>query len=272
MSVTISSHDGYYLARGAGDVERLRLLNRAYGPESEALLRRAGLAAGLRVMEVGCGSGNMIRWLAEQAGPSGLLVGLDISVEQIEQARRQVEASGLTNVSFLAADVAAPALAEAGFDLVYCRLVLIHLTKPAEALRAMAALLKPGGRLVCEEIDSSRWRCEPPSRLVARSAELKLALSDRRGQHWRIGSDLAKLVREIGFRQVTASEHMPLVRKGEEKRLLGISFLDLAPELLKEGLTTREEVAEVAAEMERVAADDRVLLGLPAMGQVWAVK
>jgi hypothetical protein len=58
----------YLLATGAQEVERLRLLEEAYGPQSQALLRRASLREGLRVVEVGCGSGNVTCWLAAQVG------------------------------------------------------------------------------------------------------------------------------------------------------------------------------------------------------------
>jgi ubiquinone/menaquinone biosynthesis C-methylase UbiE len=51
--------EDYLLARGAADVDRLALLNQLYGPSSEALLLRAGLKPGMRVAEIGCGSGNM---------------------------------------------------------------------------------------------------------------------------------------------------------------------------------------------------------------------
>jgi hypothetical protein len=45
----------YILATGGKDLARLRLLQEVYGPGSQASLRRAGLAAGQRVLEVGCG-------------------------------------------------------------------------------------------------------------------------------------------------------------------------------------------------------------------------
>jgi ubiquinone/menaquinone biosynthesis C-methylase UbiE len=272
MSASSRQSDGYALARGEKEVERLRLLQRAYGPGSEALLRRAGLSLGMRVLEVGCGSGNMTCWLAEHVGPAGAVVALDNSEAQLEQARRQVGERSLRNVTFAVADATAPDLPAESFDLVYSRLLLMHLTDPLKALRAMAGLVKPGGRVVCEEMDLSRWVCEPPSRLQARSHELKLALSDRRGQHWRVGASLHELFRQAGLSEVAVSANVPLVLRGEEKRLLVISFRELAPQLIQEQFATEAEVIEIVAEMERVAADGSVLLSLPFMVQAWARK
>jgi hypothetical protein len=134
----------------------------------------------------------------------------------------------------------------------------------------MTRLVKPGGVVVCEEMDLSRWVCEPPSRLQARSCELKLALSDRRGQHWRVGTSLHELFRRAGLTDVAVSANVPMVLQGEEKRLLVISFREMAPQLIQEQLTTEQEVTEIVTEMERVAADGTILLSLPFMGQAWA--
>lgn len=143
----------YVLATGGKDVHRLQLLHRVYGPGTEALFRRVGLRDGLRVVEVGCGSGNTACWVAEQVGPHGSVVGIDVSPGQVEQARRQAAERGLRNAEFHVADAYSPRLPEGSFDLAYCRLVLMHLTRPADALAAMRDLVRPGGLVVCEEMD-----------------------------------------------------------------------------------------------------------------------
>lgn len=264
--------DRYTLARGARELARLRLLHNAYAAGSEALLKRAGLRPGMRVVEFGCGTGNMTCWLAERVGSTGSVVGLDNSRAQLALARRQAAARHLTNATFALADIHAPGLPRGSFDLAYARLLLMHLTDPVAALRAMKALVRPGGLVVCEEMDLSRWLCDPPSCLVARSHELKVALSDRHGQHWRLGTSLHRVFRQAGFRDLHVSAHQPLALRGEEKRLTALSFVQLAPQFVREGLASRREVAEIAAEMERLAADETTLFGLPFMGQVWAVR
>jgi ubiquinone/menaquinone biosynthesis C-methylase UbiE len=165
--------DRYVLATGAQEVERLRLLQEAYGPQSQALFRRAGLHEGLRVVEIGCGSGNMTRWLATQVGAGGSVVGVDNSPAQVEQARRLADARGLANVRFVVANAYAPGLPAASFDMAYGRLVLMHLTRPADGLRAMRELVRPGGRVLCEEMDLTRWVCDPPSARMDRLFQLK---------------------------------------------------------------------------------------------------
>src|SRR5215475_14364042 len=102
----------YILATGGKDVKRLRLLHEVYGPSTEALFHRVGLRDGLRVVEVGCGSGNIACWVAEQIRPNGSVVAIDIGSDQIEQARQQARSRNLQNIEFHVADAYSPRLAE----------------------------------------------------------------------------------------------------------------------------------------------------------------
>src|SRR5215472_11408075 len=100
----------YILATGGKDVKRLRLLHEVYGPGTEALFRRVGLRDGLRVAEIGCGSGNTACWVAQQVAPSGSVVAIDVSPDQVEQARQQAQSLNLRNVEFQVADAYSPRL------------------------------------------------------------------------------------------------------------------------------------------------------------------
>jgi 2-polyprenyl-3-methyl-5-hydroxy-6-metoxy-1,4-benzoquinol methylase len=94
----LSEH--YILATGGKDVKRLRLLHEVYGPGTEALFHRVGLRDGQRVVEIGCGSGNIACWVAQQIAPSGSVVAIDISRDQIEEARQQAQRRNLRNIEF----------------------------------------------------------------------------------------------------------------------------------------------------------------------------
>jgi SAM-dependent methyltransferase len=259
----------YILATGSGEVERLRLLQEVYGPNSQSLLRRAGLREGLRVVEIGCGSGNVACWLADEVGPRGSVVGIDNSPAQVEQARQQAEARGMSNVEFRVGDANAPGLAEGTFDLAYARLVLMHLANPGQALEAMRRLVRPGGCVACEEMDLTRWICDPPSDLVRRFYELNITLGERHGGHFRLGPSLPGLFQAAGLAPEVAA-NFPLAIRGEQKRLLDLTFREFAPELVREQLASQAEVDAIAAELVRVAADETTLLAFPLLVQAGA--
>jgi SAM-dependent methyltransferase len=262
----------YILATGGKDSKRLRLLHDVYGSGTETLLRRAGLRDGLRVVEVGCGSGNIACWAAEQVAPGGSVVAIDVSAEQIEQARRQAANRNLRNIEFHVADAYAPRLPEGVFDLAYCRLVLMHLTRPADALAAMRALVRPGGVVACEEMDLGCWLCDPPAEAMTRFFALNTALGERRGENFSLGVSLHRLFRDAGFACPEVGANFALALQGERKRLLGMTFAEFAPELVREGLASQVEVDQVTAALMALADDESTLFGFPLVVQVWAAR
>jgi SAM-dependent methyltransferase len=262
----------YILATGRRDVKRLRLLHEVYGPGTEALLRGVGLRDGQRVLEIGCGNGNIACWVARQVAPHGSVLAIDNSADQVEQAREQARDRGLGNIEFQVADAYSPRLPEDSFDLVYCRLVLSHLTRPAAALAVMRGLARPGGLVVCEEIDLGCWRCDPPAEAMTRFFALNAALGERRGENFSLGASLHRLFRAVGFARPEVGANFALALRGEKKRLLGMTFAEFAPELVREGLASQEEAERVTAGLLALADDETTLFGFPLVVQVWAVR
>jgi ubiquinone/menaquinone biosynthesis C-methylase UbiE len=118
-----------------------------FAPIAQGLVEAVAPAPGERVVDVGCGRGAALLPVAAAVGPSGRVVGVDISVRMIELLDREVAAAGLANVELHVMDASAPELPRGGSDAVLASLVLFFLPQPQAALRAWAALLRPGGRL-----------------------------------------------------------------------------------------------------------------------------
>jgi SAM-dependent methyltransferase len=262
----------YVLATGAAELDRLRLLQEVYGPVTEGALRAAGLRPGMRVVEIGCGTGIMSCWLAEQVGPSGAVLGIDQSAAQVAEARRLASDRGLDNVTFDVAEANAPGAPAGSFDLAYCRLVLMHLPDPLGALRAMRALVKPGGAVVAVEMDVTRWLCDPPSAAVERVYALNLQLAAKRGENFRIATSLHALFDEAGLDDVDARAELPLIRRGPTKHLLRLSFEEFAPVAILDGVATPDEIADIDAELRRIGDDPHVLLSMPLVVAVRGVR
>jgi ubiquinone/menaquinone biosynthesis C-methylase UbiE len=255
---------------GEQGASRLRLLNRIYGPHSEQLLLRAGLRPGLRVADVGCGVGIMACWLAGQVGPAGSVVGVDASAEQLEKARATAQAHGLANVTFVEGSAYDLGHLAGGFDVVYARLILMHLARPVDALAQMRALLKPGGVLVCEETEVESSFCHPPSEAHARLQALSIGFAKRFDYDFNVGRRLYSLVREAGFANAEVSQHQPVYVRGEEKRFEALSFDEVAGRIAEAGFTSTAEVAEIAESLRKIGEDESVVYSLSRMTQVWA--
>ena len=122
--------DHHYLIRGGIEGrERLRVLARVTRPTTLALLERAGVSAGMRCLDVGCGGGDVSFDLASLVGITGSVVGVDLDATKLELARGDAEQAEVSNVEFRVADVV-DGLGEEEYDVVYARFVLTHLREP----------------------------------------------------------------------------------------------------------------------------------------------
>ncbi|MGH7434841.1 MAG: class I SAM-dependent methyltransferase [Polyangiaceae bacterium] len=105
----------------------------------------AGITGGMRVLELGAGTGEMALLLSERVGPRGTVVATDASVPMVDVAREVVKARGATNVVHEVCDAAAVALAEASFDAVVARNLLMFLDLDA-ALPTIRRVMREGAR------------------------------------------------------------------------------------------------------------------------------
>ena len=115
-----------------------------------ALLDASAIGPGSRVLDVAAGAGEQTLDIARRVGPAGQVLATDISPRILELARAKLQRAGFPGVQTRVSDAEALGLAlepdDAGFDAVVCRLGLMFCTRPAAALAAARAALKPGGR------------------------------------------------------------------------------------------------------------------------------
>ena len=115
-------------------------------PAQAALLDLSRIGRGAQILDVACGTGIVTFRAAALAGPSGSVIGTDISGEMIAAARASAVASGIENVRFERMDAEEPRFDDGTFDVVLCALGLMYLPDPEQALREFHRLLRPGGR------------------------------------------------------------------------------------------------------------------------------
>ena len=134
----------YLMGRSEAETRRLIAQHRLYARFTRRLLEDAGIAEGMKVLDVGSGAGDVALLAAELVGPTGSVLGVDQDPGVLETASARAEASGLTNVSFHARDLREGVPGD-DFDAVVGRLVLLYVPDPAETLRGLVERLKPGG-------------------------------------------------------------------------------------------------------------------------------
>ena len=115
-------------------------------PIGEALMARAALSEGERVIDVGCGAGSTTVETARRVGPSGAAFGLDISQVLIDAAVRRAHDANVHNLQFQCADAATFRLDGPRFDRLFSRFGLMFFAQPVDAFTNLHRLLRRGAR------------------------------------------------------------------------------------------------------------------------------
>jgi 2-polyprenyl-3-methyl-5-hydroxy-6-metoxy-1,4-benzoquinol methylase len=163
-SSAAGSGSTYVLGHADVEVRRLLLQGRLYNDYTEHALRLAGLRPGMRVLDVGCGPGDVSFIAARLVGPTGTVHGVDAAPEMIELARARAAEQGLSAVHFTQAAIDAITVDEP-VDAVVGRLILMHLPDPAATLRHLSTLVRPGGVVAFSENDITGTHSFPDMRL-----------------------------------------------------------------------------------------------------------
>lgn len=128
--------------RWAANLDRLDLMLQDFG---DAALAAAAAQPGERILDIGCGSGTSTFTLAEQVGPAGHVLGVDISRQLVELARAATPEGA--PVEFRLADAATAAFPGGSFDLLFSRFGVMFLDDPVTDFSHMRGALKPDGRV-----------------------------------------------------------------------------------------------------------------------------
>ena len=107
---------------------------------------------GDRLLDAGCGTGDVVRALAGLVGAHGTVVGIEPSATMLDEARRRTGESS-HNVEFRSGDIARLDFDDATFDGVTCERVFQHLDTPDAALAELVRVIRPGGRIVVIDTD-----------------------------------------------------------------------------------------------------------------------
>jgi SAM-dependent methyltransferase len=167
--------------------ERLELVARLFDPTSSSFVRRVGRDG--TAVDLGCGPGHTIGMVAGAAGAQ------TIGVELATAFASQASAAGHRVV---VADVRAP-LPVRDVDLLYARLLLAHLPDPVDAVASWSAALRPGGRVLIDDLESIETN-EPAFRTYL--DEVALAVVRAQGGALFVGPILHEAVDPPGLERV----------------------------------------------------------------------
>ena len=116
-------------------------------------------AAGLDVLDLGCGPGNFTRLIARTVKP-GVVIGFDLSLPMLKQGLRDLEKANISNIALMRGDVTRWPFAEASFDRVHCSGALHLFPNLSQVFASIYDTLKPGGVFVGRDLLPGRRICK----------------------------------------------------------------------------------------------------------------
>jgi ubiquinone/menaquinone biosynthesis C-methylase UbiE len=272
MTAPLDASAAYPLGRSDAETRRLVLQHQLYGPFTRQFFVDAGITAGMHVLDVGSGAGDVALLLAELVGPQGHVEGVDTNAEILEVAQRRAAAAHRTNIVFHDGDIDRLDLRD-DFDAVVGRWVLMYTPDPVATVRYVAGLLRAGGIVAFQEMDLSGARSSyPPAPLHGQVLRWTTPSADT-GPDTEMGMKLFTTYRRAGLPAPHVRVETPT---GGGPDWPGYAYLaatvrSLLPFLEQLGGVTRDEVDETTLE-ERLRAEivehDGVQI-LPAIVGAW---
>jgi len=135
-------------------------LDAQIGPLGLAAMERLAVGSGERVLDVGCGCGATTLELAGRVGPSGSVLGVDVSAPMVEVARRRLAAAGFAHARVELGDATTQRFEPGERDALFSRFGVMFFPDPTAAFRNLRGALRSDGRLgfVCwQPVDRNPW-------------------------------------------------------------------------------------------------------------------
>jgi ubiquinone/menaquinone biosynthesis C-methylase UbiE len=277
MSKPQSDSDAYYLlGRTNREYERLMAQARWINGYTESMFKEAGIQPGMRVLDIGCGVGDVSLVVAKLLRGSGEIVGIDQDAGALAKARERAETAGLTSVSFVQGDFRTYDFRSL-FDAAVGRYVLMYQADPVAAVQSVLKRLEPRGLVAFQELDMSRIPiCWPSIPLFQKCFRWARAANRKAGVRIRMGLELYLTFISSGLAEtkihmdtiIGAGPHFP----GYE--IIAESMRSILPVLDSAGIASLDEVGvETLAERLRdaVVSANAIVTWSPIVS-AWATK
>lgn len=288
-SRSASASNEYVLGTGRDESDRLGLQHRLWSAASHKLWERAGIRPGMSVLDAGCGPGFAAMDLAQIVGPRGRVVGIDESPGFLKALGEEAKARHMTHVERVLGDVQQLETAVPGsrgaFDMAYVRWVLCFVPRPADVVKGLAALVKPGGRVAIQDY----FNYEHSIKIAPRDAAFErviagVAASFRaRGGNPDIFGELPGMLLANGF-EISHFDVVQRTARPPAAAACGLSggdtmwhwpdtfFRTFTPKLVEQGFITGAERDAGLAAWNRACGDPAAFVLMPSVFELVAIR
>jgi len=269
----MAERDPYFLGHSVVEQQRLQQQARELADESRRFFQQIAIPAAARVVEIGCGPQGCLGILADRVGPTGAVVGVEMSEHAVELARRFVAERGLTNVEVRHGNGKTTGLPRASFDVATERLVLVNIPDPEEVVAEMVALVRPGGTVALHEADWCAHVCDPPLPAWDRLFTALRFYSEGDGIELCTGTRVPRMLRAAGLVDVQIHPLIHVYAPGNSRRPIFLQFVsNLRDRIVAHGLITEAEFGDAIKQLADHLDDPATVVVSHLFFQAWGRK
>jgi ubiquinone/menaquinone biosynthesis C-methylase UbiE len=261
----------YIISGGIEGKNRLNTLSDILQATTMSLLEANGVKLGASLLDTGCGGGNVSLLAAKMVGDNGNVTAIDFDTEIIALDKQDAINQNVSNIEYHAMS-AYDINFKDEFDVAYSRFLLSHLTTPLEVLQKMVQSVKPGGRIIVEDIQFSGHFCHPACQAFDDYITLFTATAKLRGQNADIGPYLFDLFHAAGIKDINFEVIQPSFSKGPGKWMAYITMDKIKDAVVQQGLADMPAINTILNELEAFTNDEQTIISLPRIFRVWGVK
>lgn len=233
----------YVLGHSAQELERLVAQSELFAPFTAQFFRQAGVTTGMRVLDFGCGAGDISFLAARMVGPTGQVVGVDRSPDAVATASRRARSQEVSNARFVLGE-AAELADEEPFDAAVGRFVLMFCPDPVDVVRQVAARVRPGGLIAFQEADWTGCRSSPEAPTWSQCVRWATQAFQQSGADTRMGLKLPATYAAAGLPPPALSLHAGIAA-GPDHPLYAIvaeTIRTLLPAVIQLNMASADEV------------------------------
>lgn len=263
----------YALGYSESEFKRLEQQGALYRDLTEDIMRKAGLGPGMRVLDIGCGVGDVSLLAGELVGPSGLVLGVDRSAEAVETASARAARAGRDRwVRFAAAELDVFFTHER-FDAIIGRLILMYLPDPSATLRRLTTRLRPGGIVAFQEMAVTLIHSVPAGPQFRRCTGWVSDALERGGFEIEMGGKLFATYVAAGLPapQMIATARVEAGPASPVYDYMAATVRSLIPAIERLGVATADEIEidTLAPRLRKEALDNSACIMLPPLVGAW---
>jgi SAM-dependent methyltransferase len=252
-------------------------IDRLFASLTQTALNIAAPQVGERVIDIGCGSGTTVLELAARVGPSGYVLGADISKQSVERARKRIATAGIRQAEVTLSDVSTHGFAPNSFDLAFSRFGVMFFSDPIATFANLHGAMKPSGRLalaVFRTPQENRWQTAAVAAVRHLLPPITPPGPEEPGQFsWADPTRVHRTLEAAGFREIVLTPSDPaMLLAGPKGAAEAADFAMQVGPVVRATLNASEEQREaVRSSLESFFQSQEGPQGIVLPGAIWIV-